>query len=108
MTAEPMLRAPSPEMVSESTTAGEVAATRADVGLAGAESDAGLGPAVPGCVAASAGTTFSPGAGLVNRRSSSTGFTVMRSHEYCCLSALALFLAPIATAKGKSTPCTSL
>src|SRR5215510_2065200 len=108
ITAEPILRAPSPEMVSESTTTDPVAATRAVASLGGAGNDAGLGPAVPDCGANSAGTTFSPTAGLMKRRSSRTGFTVIRSHAICCLSALELFRAPTATANGKSTPCTSL
>src|SRR5215467_1914557 len=61
--AEPMLRAPSPEIVSESAITVRsrprvVAATGA-----GAGNEAGLGPAVPDCTTFSAVMTFSPGPG---------------------------------------------
>src|SRR5215471_14160694 len=67
ITAEPMLRAPRPEIVSESTLGGDAAPPRVALTCGGAGSDAGLGPAVPDCVAASAVMSFSPAAGRVNR-----------------------------------------
>src|SRR5512140_2718670 len=102
-----MLRAPSPEMVSESAT-NDAVARAIDVLGAGAGSVDGLGPSVPGCAAASAGTTLSPVAGLTNRLSSTTGLMVIRSHEYWALSALALPFGPMAYENGYNTPCTSL
>src|ERR1051325_1250120 len=92
--ADPMFRAPSPEGASESTTAEGAEARTVDALGGGAGIDAGLGPAAPSL--ASAGATFSPGAGFTNRRSSSTGFTVMRSQAYCDLLALELPFDPIA------------
>src|SRR5205814_8018491 len=87
--ADPMFRAPSPEVASESTTADTLAVRTVAVG-GGAAIDAGLGAAVPSGADASAGTTLSPAAGRTNRRSSSVGFTVMRSKAYCDLLALEL------------------
>src|SRR6478672_10537302 len=45
--ADPMFRAPSPDVVSESTLAGDVDTRAVEAFRAGAGIDAGLGPAVP-------------------------------------------------------------
>src|ERR1035437_5846942 len=116
--AEPMLRAPSPEVVSESTKAanreaGRPEAERAGGGGAeagGAEAGEGSGAACPRDLAAASAavSSFTPAAGLANRRASTSPVRVMRSQEFCCLFALELPLAPIANENGKSTPCTGL
>src|SRR5690242_3417439 len=104
--ADPMFRAPSPEVASESTIADGAEARPVDNERGGAGIDAGLGADAPSVADASAGAAFSPGAGRTNRRSSITGFTVMRSNVYCVLFALELPLGPIPSENGKRTPCT--
>src|ERR1019366_576039 len=116
--AEPMLRAPSPDVVSESTKAatpeaGKPEAGKPEAGSAEAgspDADAGSGAARGREVdaASAAVTRRSPAAGLLKRRSSSSTFSEMRSHEYCCLFALELPFSPMANENGKSTPCTAL
>src|SRR5262249_49067691 len=75
--ADPILRAPRPDVVSESTVVDADGSRMSGVEPDGAGMDAGLGPVDRACVEASGELTFSPGAGRVNRWSSSTGFTVM-------------------------------
>src|SRR4029079_14287359 len=117
-----MLRAPSPEVVSESTRAdigrGHCAEPGAQVALA-ARLGVGAGRAA-GTVARSldirfdasmaspSGCTVTPAAGRTNRASSRLTFASMRSHEYCAFCALERPLLPIANANGMKTPCTSL
>src|SRR6476660_8305823 len=118
MTAEPMLRAPSPAMASESTRVGSAARDTtspacmkvSDCGLTGAGflgSDAGgcaLGCWLAASFASPACCPLADAPGLITRESSRLTFVSIRSHAYCDLLALELPFGPTAMAKGYRTP----
>src|SRR5512146_1706755 len=104
MAAEPMLRAPSPANVSESTTAGA-----AGVG-AGARAGAWAraGGAGGGAAACSPASTGVPGAGIAKRLSGMTGFASIRCQVNLVRWAAGPPLGPTSKAKGWYQPFTSL
>src|SRR5687768_1069806 len=105
--AEPMLRAPRPEMVLESTlmsALGCVLGALAGVTVCRRLSAAGRAVAVG--VGCAPGPAAWPGSGLVKRRSSIAAFASIRSHAYCALLDDGLPLPPIANAWASHTPLT--
>ena len=111
MAAEPMLRAPRPAVVSESTRA--AAPETAGGAGAGRFGSAGAGAGVAGAGAAAAwpppsGRTGAPAAGLAKRRSSRATFASIRSQAYWALLAAELPFPPMAKENGRYQPFTGL
>ncbi len=116
--AEPMLRAPSPANVSESTFTGARPAVgvwtfpRAGIWTVPPPSAfRGAAGAFESATAAACGSsvvTVAPGVGLSKRLSGISELASIRSHTYFALSALELPLAPISKENGRYQPLTSL
>src|SRR5579863_5774845 len=101
--ADPMLRAPRPEMVSESNLAGPLAT--GGVGIASAGAVAGGAVAAAGVAEAWLGA---PGAGGTKSEASRATLASMRSNVTLPRSAADLPLGPDSTENGRYQPLTAL